>query len=206
MASRADNWCVAATYNGLIKDKIMSTNAAKNLRAIWESKSREKGFTQVSAASKLGWTQGAISQYINDLTDLSAPTVVKFANFLGVHPLEIDPDIEDKLPEVSYIPSLTGGSGSLYKLTSFDTVSAFLNSSSCLNDDPLPPWMQSCAVELTSNLRAGYAKADQSAAKCPMFATIVEQQVNLFTADHPVVRDGEQDLYRVVSVIPTPNI
>lgn len=74
--------------------------AVKNLRKIWEIKKVEMQFTQVKAAKELGWSQGAISHYLNNITELRAPAVIKFANFLGIDPLEIDPDITEWLPHV----------------------------------------------------------------------------------------------------------
>ena len=56
--------------------------------------------TQAQAAKKLGWTQGAFSQYLNNLTVLNAAAVIKLANFLGVDPKEIDPDINAQLPNL----------------------------------------------------------------------------------------------------------
>jgi transcriptional regulator with XRE-family HTH domain len=72
----------------------------KNLRRIWDGKKLEIKFTQVTAAKDLGWSQGAISHYLNDITELNAAAVIKFANFLDVDPREIDPDIEPSLPSV----------------------------------------------------------------------------------------------------------
>lgn len=72
----------------------------KNLRAIWNSKKAEMQFTQVEAAKKLGWTQSAISHYLNDITTLGPSAVIKLANFLGVDPREIDPDVIEFLPNV----------------------------------------------------------------------------------------------------------
>lgn len=77
--------------------------AVQNLRKIWESKKTEMQFTQTEAAKKLGWSQGAISHYLNNLTELGSGAVVKLANFLGVDPLEIDPTLTSKLPNVSAI-------------------------------------------------------------------------------------------------------
>ncbi len=77
--------------------------AVNNLRAIWDQKKVEMKFTQVEAAAKLGWSQGAISHYLNNITDLGPAAVVKFANFLGVDPLEIDPDIAEFLPNTQTI-------------------------------------------------------------------------------------------------------
>jgi len=74
--------------------------AVLNLRKIWDQKKVEFRFTQVEAAKELGWSQGAISHYLNNITELRAPAIVKLANFLDVDPRDIDPDIEDSLPSV----------------------------------------------------------------------------------------------------------
>lgn len=58
-------------------------------------------FTQVEAAKDMDWTQSAISHYLNNLTDLNPAAIVKFANFLDVDPVEIDPEVEHNLPHVS---------------------------------------------------------------------------------------------------------
>lgn len=57
-------------------------------------------FTQVEAAKQLGWSQGAISHYLNNITELGPQAIVKLANFLDVDPREIDPDIEPHLPSI----------------------------------------------------------------------------------------------------------
>ncbi|MDA8978752.1 helix-turn-helix domain-containing protein [bacterium] len=74
--------------------------AINNLRAIWEQKKIEMQFTQVEAAKELGWSQGAISHYLNNITALGPSAVIKFANFLGVDPLDIDPEVKGFLPNV----------------------------------------------------------------------------------------------------------
>ena len=74
--------------------------AVNNLRAIWDKKKTEMNFTQVEAAAKLGWSQGAISHYLNNITDLGPAAIIKFANFLGVSPLDIDPSVVEHLPNV----------------------------------------------------------------------------------------------------------
>lgn len=75
-------------------------NPVNNLRAIWEQKKVEMQFTQVEAAKELGWSQGAISHYLNNITSLGPSAVIKFANFLGVDPLDIDPQVREFLPNV----------------------------------------------------------------------------------------------------------
>lgn len=74
--------------------------AVTNLRKIWEQKKVELRFTQTEAAKELGWSQGAISHYLNNITELRAPAIVKLANFLEVDPRDIDPCIEANLPSV----------------------------------------------------------------------------------------------------------
>ena len=60
-------------------------------------------FTQIEAAKNLDWSQGAISQYLSNITELGPGAVVKFANFLDVDPTEIDPEVEHKLPHIHRI-------------------------------------------------------------------------------------------------------
>ena len=74
--------------------------AVQNLRNIWNKKKVEMQFTQVEAAQILGWSQGAISHYLNNITELGPAAVVKFANFLSVDPLDIDPSVEGFLPSI----------------------------------------------------------------------------------------------------------
>ena len=75
----------------------------KNLRRIWDSKKLEIQFTQVTAAKELGWSQGAISHYLNSITELNPAAIIKLANFLDVDPRDIDPNIEPSLPSVRTI-------------------------------------------------------------------------------------------------------
>ena len=72
----------------------------KNLRRIWNVRKKEMSITQVEAAKKLNWTQGALSQYLNAITEMSPQTIIKIANFLDVSPQEIDPCIDDALPNI----------------------------------------------------------------------------------------------------------
>ena len=80
-------------------EKILP-KSVQNLRKIWNHKKVEMQFTQIEAAITLGWTQGAISQYLNNLSDLGPVAIIKFANFLGVDPVEIDPSITRFLPNI----------------------------------------------------------------------------------------------------------
>ena len=66
--------------------------AVRNLRKIWNNKKNEFEITQTAAADKLGWTQGAFSQYLNNITELHTDAIAKLANFLEVDPHEIDPN------------------------------------------------------------------------------------------------------------------
>lgn len=86
--------------------------AVQNLRRIWEAKKIEMQFNQTGAAKELGWTQSAISHYLNNITEMGTGAIVKLANFLDVDPTEIDPSIVSKLPNVHKIP-LTKGSDDL---------------------------------------------------------------------------------------------
>ena len=65
--------------------------AVQNLRRIWEERKKSLEINQSQAAESLGWTQGAFSQYLNNITELHDEAIAKLANFLEVDPLEIDP-------------------------------------------------------------------------------------------------------------------
>lgn len=84
-------------------NKTHQKEVANNLRRIWERKKSEMQFTQVKAAKQLGWTQGAISQYLNNLTEMGPQAVIKMANFLDVSPVEIDPTIIAQLPNIKQV-------------------------------------------------------------------------------------------------------
>lgn len=66
--------------------------AVQNLRRIWEDRKKSLEINQSQAAETLGWTQGAFSQYLNNITELHDEAVAKLANFLEVDPHEIDPN------------------------------------------------------------------------------------------------------------------
>ena len=91
--------------------KKESSVAADNLRALWEARKHELKLTQTEAAAKLGWTQGALAQYLNNLTELNPPAVIKLANFFGVDPRDIDPAATDTdFPCFVTFPSESGDS------------------------------------------------------------------------------------------------
>ena len=73
-----------------------TSKPTENLRRLWEEK-KQDGTTQLQAAKKLGWTQGAFSQYLNNITELNPLAVLKLANFFGVPPEHIDPSIRTLL-------------------------------------------------------------------------------------------------------------
>ena len=83
--------------------------AVQNLRRIWQAKKVEMGINQTEAAEKLGWSQSAFSQYLNNYTELNTEAVTKLANFFGVAPDEIDPKIGKKLPKHSKVTFLHPG-------------------------------------------------------------------------------------------------
>ena len=77
--------------------------AVQNLRRIWQAKKVEMGINQTEAAEKLGWSQSAFSQYLNNYTELNTEAVTKLANLFGVDPADIDPNIGKKLPKHSNV-------------------------------------------------------------------------------------------------------
>lgn len=84
--------------------KKESSVAVNNLRRIWDAKKAEIGVTQTEAARKLGWTQGAVAQYLNNITELNASATIKLANFLGVDPRDINPYATNEFPSYVSFP------------------------------------------------------------------------------------------------------
>lgn len=87
----------------IMKKEDVLPLSVRNLRRIWEAKKIEMQFTQTGAAKELDWSQGAISHYLNNITEMGPSAIVKLANFLDVDPTEIDPSIVSKLPHVRKI-------------------------------------------------------------------------------------------------------
>jgi len=85
--------------------------AVQNLKRIWKQKQDELQLTQSEAAKRLGWTQGAFSQYLNNITELNAQAIIKLANFFDVSPLDIDPDIAPELPYLMSVPVVADTDG-----------------------------------------------------------------------------------------------
>lgn len=81
------------------------------LRRLWKSMQVETGKIQTQAAKQLGITQGALSQFFNGFTELSDSMIIKFANFFKVDPIEIDLDIDDRLPDWFRLPKPELASG-----------------------------------------------------------------------------------------------
>jgi len=72
-------------------------DAAKRLRAIWESKKQELKLTQVTVAEEIGTSQSAISQYLNGTIALNTDAVIVFAKLLQCEPKDIRPVLGRKL-------------------------------------------------------------------------------------------------------------
>ena len=72
-------------------------DAAKRLRAIWESKKQELKLTQVTVADEIGTSQSAISQYLNGTIALNTDAVLVFAKLLQCAPKDIRPVLGRKL-------------------------------------------------------------------------------------------------------------
>lgn len=84
-------------------------SAAERLRQYWELRTKRGDqtilATQWHGANGAGITQGAVSQYIHGHTALNAAAVLRFAEFLGIDPL----NIRDDLPELHHIARARAG-------------------------------------------------------------------------------------------------
>ena len=87
-------------------------DAARKLRAIWESKKQELKLTQLAVANEIGTSQSAISQYLNGTIALNTDAVIVFAKLLQCEPKDIRPVLGRKLKinrRIPVIRSSTGG-------------------------------------------------------------------------------------------------
>lgn len=64
----------------------------------WQEAQRDKGspVSQIEAASRLGFGQSALSQYLNGAIPLNGPVLARFAELIGAKPEEISPAIAEQ--------------------------------------------------------------------------------------------------------------
>ncbi len=72
-------------------------DAARRLIDLWNTAKEGRGFTQEEATSEFGWSQGAISGYLNAHIALGVTATFKFALFLRCSPRDIRPDLDEML-------------------------------------------------------------------------------------------------------------
>lgn len=152
--------------------------AVKNLRKIWEKKKYELEVNQSEAAQALGWTQGAFSQYLNNMTELNFAAVTKLANFLGVDPTEIDPDIDKKLPKHSNVSFIGGEAEPDVKISRGEMDYAIL-----LKKETVVPWRDSRFIAPTGTvLLCGKPKLHATG---PFVYTLKEKSTLVITKKRP---------------------
>jgi len=88
-------------------------DAARRLRAIWESKKQELKLTQVTVADEIGTSQSAISQYLNGTIALNTDAVIVFAKLLQCEPKDIRPVLGSKLKINRRIPVVRSSTGAV---------------------------------------------------------------------------------------------
>ena len=88
-------------------------DAAKRLRAIWESKKQELKLTQIAVADEIGTSQSAISQYLNGTIALNTDAVIVFAKLLQCEPKDICPVLGSKLKINRRIPVTRSSTGAV---------------------------------------------------------------------------------------------
>ena len=66
---------------------------AQRLKALYQTKKKEIGLTQVQCAEKLKMSQSAISQFLNAIVPLNTDAILAFAELLETKPSAIDPKL-----------------------------------------------------------------------------------------------------------------
>lgn len=73
---------------------------AKRLKALYESKKKERGITQYTIADELDITQGAVGHYLNGRNALNASVASSFAKMLGVSVSEFSPSLAREIEDM----------------------------------------------------------------------------------------------------------
>lgn len=68
---------------------------AQRLKALYQTKKKETGLTQLQCAEKLNITQSAVSQFLNAIVALNTDTILAFAELLETKPSLIDPKLSE---------------------------------------------------------------------------------------------------------------
>lgn len=66
---------------------------AARAKALWMAKKERERITQDDANATLGWSPSSFGQYINARIPMGLEATIKIADFLGVKPSELDPEI-----------------------------------------------------------------------------------------------------------------
>lgn len=73
-----------------------ATRAATRLNAVFLQRKSETGLSQQKAADQLGWTQGAVHQYLTGKTPLNAAALKRLCTLLDADPESIYPELMEK--------------------------------------------------------------------------------------------------------------
>ncbi len=80
---------------------------ALKAKQLWLEKKRRDKTTQMEANKALGWSPSVFGQYISGRMAMGPKAVAKLADYLGVSPYEIDPDLaKDFVPPPSDMVSV----------------------------------------------------------------------------------------------------
>ena len=66
---------------------------AVRAKALWQTKKDRERITQADANKILGWSPSVFGQYINGLMPIGMEALVKLADFFGVTPYDLDPNL-----------------------------------------------------------------------------------------------------------------
>lgn len=66
---------------------------AARVKSYWQAKKDREKITQLEANKQLGWSPSVFGQYINGLMPIGMEALVKIADFLGVTPYDLDPEL-----------------------------------------------------------------------------------------------------------------
>lgn len=78
---------------------------ARRLRSVFTQRKREDGLTQERLAAEIGWSQGAVYQYLHGKMPLNYEALLKFCECLQVSAREISPSMATSMAKAVPIHS-----------------------------------------------------------------------------------------------------
>lgn len=126
--------------------------ASANLKELWNQKARALNLSQNKVAKRWGWSQPAVSYYLNGLLRLNTDAVFQFAISLDIDPTAIDPRLaafmKSKPPKLTRRHTVT--------LTTNDYTPRLCQGDAITIDHDHPATINTLSITCTTPIQIGY--------------------------------------------------